>query len=789
LAEAHLQGSGRPLRVGVFIGLIDDSFQSAIWKSILARAGERNAEVIGFFGHGLGAPLPSQSTMNIAYRLALPANVDACIVLSNCVGNYEGPAGVAEFLATCSLPAVSIAFPLPGIPSVRARGGEAMVELVLHLIRSHGKRALALVTGPSHHADSLEREAAFREALAGEGLELADELLYRGQFFKESGKEAVQEFLASGKPFDAVVCLNDYMALGAMEELLARGIGVPSQVAVTGFDDIMEARWIPSPLTTVRQPLERFGIEAVDLVLDLVGGKAPPSRTLECSCVFRQSCGCPPVLPLSETALLGDIDGGEPELSGRIVAAAASDDASALLRALDDALPVESRDASDSEAFAGLKRVVYRARRDFEAERGRGAEREISPIGRFDQAFAFLDQAELRRAVQRGIATAERYKLMRVLSAKLLETFSPDALVRNWEECIRPMGFRRGFLVLFLPPVESGGRAFPERSVLLSATPSPGRGVQRREFPTELLLPPELGFSWGKAGWLLEPLVYHDEALGYILLECGSEEAKAYETLRMEMSTAVKAMLLMDDIRGSERNLERLVEVRTRELREANVDLMSQIEQRRILEAEALEISNRTMQSIGQEIHDDLCRHLVGISELAAAMEGKLSGTGSIPSESIREIRELLSSAVSRSQQFARSLYPPALEETGFVSALEDLVESLGRSPGGAALSFQREGECRIEDPAKALQLYRIVQEALTNALRHSGSDVVTLRLFRQGGLLVAEVRDFGRGLGSDSVGRGMGMKIMRYRAESIGASLEIRNVDPGVRVSCALDI
>jgi DNA-binding LacI/PurR family transcriptional regulator/signal transduction histidine kinase len=778
---------GRPPRIGIFIGFIDDSYQHAIWCSLTARARDRGAQAIGFLGHGLGAPLPSLSTMNVAYRLAGPRSVDALVVISSTVGNFTGPAGIARLIAERGLPAVSIGFPLDGVPSVRAQGRTAMIELVLHLVRAHGKRRLALVTGPERHIDSMEREAAFRETLAAEGLDFTEELLYRGQFFKESGSEAVASFLASGSEFDAVVCLNDFMALGAMEELRKRGVAVPSRVAVTGFDDVMEARWAPSPLTTVCQPLERVGGAAMDMALELLDGRLPPSQTIDCRCVFRESCGCPPTLPLSAPELAIRAMGEDPSRVARIEEAARAGDAEAMLRSLDSALSGGSGEASDASSVEGLRSLLYRAKAGRGAvppDRGGG----YVPIDCYDQAFAFLDRVELGREVRRTISASVRHSYLRELGTRLLADFSVDALVRNWEECVGSMGFGRGYLVLFVPPVEKGGGKAPARSALLASAPAPGSGVARREFPSEFLLPPGLGRSWGGAGWLLEPLVYQDEPLGYILVESGTEDPKAYETLRMEMSTAVKAALLMEEIRRSERDLERLVGMRTKELREANRDLKSQIEQRRILELEVQDISDRTLQSIGQDIHDDLCQHLAGVSMLAAVAEETLVETGSVSVESIREIRGLLESAVARSRQFARTLYPPGLEELGLVQALDDLVESLGRSAAGVSLSFRREGDCRIEDPAKALQLYRVVQEALSNALRHSGSEVVMLRLFRRDGLLVAEVRDFGRGFLPDSMGRGMGLRIMRFRAESMGARLEISSLDPGICVSCALD-
>lgn len=685
------------------MGRADDSFQEDIWNSVRARAGELGVEAIGFFGHGLGAPWPNQETLNVVYRMAGPDSLDALVVLANTVGNFEDPAVVAELVASSSLPAVSIGVPLEGMPCVSGRGDEAMGELVRHLARVHGRRRFALVTGPLRHAESVRRERAFRQAIAAEGLAFDEALHYQGKFFKVSGAEAVRKYIGEGTPFDAVVCLNDYMAMGAIEELGERGFAVPAEVSVTGFDDVREARWVSPPLTTVRQPLALLGRTALDMALELLDGRGPGAQELECACVFRQSCGCPSEPP--------------------------------------------------------------------------------SP----DLAAETASQLELKREVGKANRASERFAMTRECGVRLLGTFSIDAVVREWELSIRSMGVRKGCLVLFKGPVEPGGRVVPERSRLVASVPGPARGVAYREFPTSLLLPPGIEEAEGRASWTVEPLAYQDEALGYLLIECGAESRGVYETLRQEVSSALKGALLMEEIRAHRNDLERQVSARTAELRRANEDLRSQIERRKVLEREVQEISNRTMQSIGQDIHDDLCQHLAGVSMLAAVVEETLATTGSVAIDSIREIRELLESSVSRSRQYATTLYPPDLRSSGLVSSLEGLVESMRRTSGGMEISFQAEGEPRIEDPSRGLQLYRIVQEALSNAARHSGSDIVVLRVFAREGMLVAEVRDFGRGIEPGLATGGMGLRIMRYRAESIGARLEVRNLEPGVCVSLAV--
>jgi DNA-binding LacI/PurR family transcriptional regulator/signal transduction histidine kinase len=782
----------KPPRLGVFIGYVEDSFQRKIWRSLLREAHERGASAICFFGHGLGAPQPRDAAMNVAYRLAGPENLDALIVLSNTVGNFKGPEAVARLVADSRLPAVSIAFPLDGVPYVSIEGGDAMRDLVLHLARDHGRRRFALVTGPESHLDSRQRELAFREVLASEGLALDERLVFRGMFYKDSGAAAVRAFLASGAEMDALVCLNDYMAMGALDELRARGLSVPRDLSVTGFDDIDEAPCTCPPLTTVAQPFDLIGKAAVDMALAIARGEAPGARSLGCRFVARRSCGCPPESPL-EAALAE----GEPEdrpenssadssadesadgLEPRLAAIAADEGLSGMLRFMDGEIAADPRGA-DSRLQRALARLWAGAR-----EKGLGGE-EADIYG---QSLAFASSAALRRQNEEKIRLVDRQAFMRALGTRLLGSFSLVALARAWEDCVEPLGFRRGFLVLFGRPWDPASQSPPGESRLVTAIPEPGIGVVERRFLTNSLLPPGTAADWGGSGWLIEPLTYQNEALGYVLVELGSEDASAYETLRVEMSTALKGTLLMEEVRDNERKLERLVEIRTDELREANRDLIKQIAERAALEREIQEVSNRTMQAIGQDIHDDLCQRLIGLSMLSAVLERNLASTGIASLESVREISALLDGVVERSRRFARTLYPPALDESGLVPALEDLVDSQRGNAAGASVSFQVEGECSLDDNSVALQLYRVAQEALANALRHSGSDLVILRLVGEGGILRLEVRDFGSGFVPDGLGRGMGMRIMRYRADSIGARLEVSALNPGICVSCAVPV
>jgi signal transduction histidine kinase len=217
-----------------------------------------------------------------------------------------------------------------------------------------------------------------------------------------------------------------------------------------------------------------------------------------------------------------------------------------------------------------------------------------------------------------------------------------------------------------------------------------------------------------------------------------------------------------------------------------------EIERRMHLEQEVLEISNRTMQKIGQDLHDDLCQHLAGIAMHATVLRAGLSGSDPAAIPSIERIGTLLEDSIARAKQIARGLYPAGLEEHGLVSAVEELVES-ARSKYPAIIEFRASPDFLLSDTNRALQVYRIIQEALANALKHSGSERVEVRLFREevrgAARLVAEVSDYGVGLPKQIRGEGMGLRIMRYRAENAGAALEFERIDPGTRVTCRIPI
>ena len=192
------------------------------------------------------------------------------------------------------------------------------------------------------------------------------------------------------------------------------------------------------------------------------------------------------------------------------------------------------------------------------------------------------------------------------------------------------------------------------------------------------------------------------------------------------------------------------------------------------------------MQRIGQDLHDDLCQHLAGIAMYASVLRGGLPTSDPAAVASIEQIGNLLADSIARTKQIARGLYPAAWKSTGW----RRLSRSWSRRRAGATpppstcASLRTSGST---DTDTALQVYRILQEALSNALKHSGSERIEVRLSREPPAVVAEVTDYGSGLPPLVTGDGMGLRIMRYRATTAGAELRIERLAPGTRVSCRI--
>ncbi len=208
----------------------------------------------------------------------------------------------------------------------------------------------------------------------------------------------------------------------------------------------------------------------------------------------------------------------------------------------------------------------------------------------------------------------------------------------------------------------------------------------------------------------------------------------------------------------------------------------------RRLQRELIAAADAEQRRIGQELHDQLGSMLTGVSMLTEALQRRLERLGLPECETAAQLGSQVREAHAEARRVARGLVPLVVEIYGLVPSLQELAERVDAREG-IRCRFRKRGTVRIEDKPVALTLYRIAQEATTNAARHARARSVDIRLSANRSGTLLEIRDDGVGLdGSKPRDEGLGLRTMRYRAGLIGATIDIVAAKPrGTLVRCTL--
>ncbi len=157
-----------------------------------------------------------------------------------------------------------------------------------------GHRNIAFIKGTSSHPDAVERLRGYRSALKAHGIAYNAALTAQGHFIEEGGERAVEHWLDNGQTFSAILAANDQMACGAALALHRRGIRVPEDVSLIGFDDLPGSRYMLPPLTSVRHSIFEIGAIAARAIIAMLENGAPQLQAPAPLLVIRDSTGAPP---------------------------------------------------------------------------------------------------------------------------------------------------------------------------------------------------------------------------------------------------------------------------------------------------------------------------------------------------------------------------------------------------------------------------------------------------------------------------------------------------------------
>jgi DNA-binding LacI/PurR family transcriptional regulator/anti-anti-sigma regulatory factor len=594
--------SSRRLTIGYLAPNISDSVSLARWHGVLDMAQEQDINLICFPGWYWRDPRPGGQA-NVIYDLIDSENLDG-IVLGNIV--QESSASYDEFRDFYErhfhVPVVSMRKMLDGVPYVPLDNYQGMREVMVHLIEVHGYHRIAFMRGPEKHPYAQERYRAYMDVLEEYGLPFDLALVTPPSGWDAPAIHVLldERGLSPAIDFEAVVAVNDRKALDALTVLQTRGVQVPKDVGVVGFNDDAQDRVFTPPLTSVAMPFYEQGRRLVEMVLALLKGEKIPERVaLPSRLIVRQSCGCmtPAMVQAaaepSKTSLV-EIETTLTAHRGEILAEMVQEvgdfvEASAWVERLLDAFVAALTAGGDPRGaflFTLNEILCQVAAEDGDVTAWQGAisalRRHLLPSithqgvslwagGLWHQARVMIGETAERMRMRQMLQAKQWTQTLREVSAALITTFDVTDLMEVLAENLPRMDIPGAFLSLY-----EDSQAPAEWSRLVLAYTAEGRialAAPGIRFSSRRLIPEGM-WPQKRYTFVVKPLYFQERQIGFSLFEVGPRDGGIYEALRGEISSALQGALLSRERQQATQALdmayaamEKLVEERTAELR------------------------------------------------------------------------------------------------------------------------------------------------------------------------------------------------------------------------------
>ena len=827
----------RHVSVGVLVDRLDGDYQAAVIGGMADAAADAGINLVCLSGGELQAPTRFSDQRNAVFELAASTDLDGLVILSGTIANHCGLEHLARYCERFApLPMISVAAQVPGMTSLLIDGDTALRDGIRHLVEAHRHRRIAFLTGPRGNPEAQARLRVYRETLADFDLAPQDELIAIGDFKYEAGVEAVAVLLDQRRlDFDAIVVANDQMALGVLDALRARGVRVPRDIAIIGFDDIQEGRYTAPPLTTIRQPLRQQGRLAIEAIQQRLRGEPVDDvLTLPTELVIRRSCGCysdaRQVYMTARVETASDRSGGgEATVDGALqshrpqILAAMRDAVDGLAEGVPPAWEADLLDALVTELQGGrgegfadrvnslLERVIQSGATGSAWQPALSAlRREVIPCLASDpvlrsraedllqEARVLVGDAVEHSLAQHRLTIERRARALSDAAESISAAFDLASLADALRDDLPRLGIPSAYVVLDDGAVGGANVAFAHNSAREPAAldvfheASPGQAIA-----PDGLLP--IDHTYGMA---VEPLFFKDDRFGYAIFEMGPLGGGVYETLREQLSGALKVASLIDELK-----------VRAAELQGAYGAL--QVNQQRLLSAEKMATLGRITANIAHEMNTPLAAVRAALLEIdKRAVEYEASaGDPEVTTDDHLQIAaemrgsiRLARSAAERAAGFVRGVKTQTRdlapqEKTRFdpVPVIEESLLLLSHDSRRAA------GGVRFEAPNRAIELLgtpgrlaQIVTNLVTNALDalpESGEGRVTVTLSGDDQVARLVVQDTGSGIPLDlrdkvfepmfttkplGQGTGLGLSIVKDLVGGyFGGSIDLAS-DPG---------
>ncbi|MDX8036107.1 substrate-binding domain-containing protein [Lentzea sp. BCCO 10_0856] len=577
------------------------------WRGVSNGAQHLGCNLVCFVGSELNHPALHKRRANTVYDLISSNRIDALVVWTTRVGQLIGSDGMEEFVKQYApMPIVSVETSLAEWPTILMDNRDGMKQAVDHLIEVHGKRRIAFVRGPRTHAGARDRFLGYADSLRNHGIPFDPSLVTMpGSFIWEpnGAAESVRKMFAHIKqPPDAIAAANDDYAIGVVSALEELGFRTPEDIAVVGYDNHTNVRThdlgygnpvsrvqrevnidaATPAFTTVRAPFLEMGFRAAELAVALVRGE--PTRQhqiMPTELIVRRSCGCLPSglgdhapahdrLNINESATASTVADHLRDSLGPPSAKLPEGWAEQLVVELMAAGRGEVKGAEFLELLAEYIRTSARA--------GCEAAQWWPPLfdlHRFVTArisdATIINDLWLRVQLLLGdaFATDARFKYLsherhdqtvREAGQRLIASRDVDELTNALSEELPRLGIPGCHVMAYDTPGTARALVRFEGNELKPTPDTPFPTINLTPYPFRRNTP----FSA-----LVAPLYTDEDHLGYVIFEEGPEPGWIYEAVQQQLSSALRTIRLMQELKDARARLEERVGETEAQLRHA----------------------------------------------------------------------------------------------------------------------------------------------------------------------------------------------------------------------------
>jgi DNA-binding LacI/PurR family transcriptional regulator len=579
------------IKIAFIVNDIHDGYQQLIWSGIQQAATDLGIQVVTLPGRHIRSALKEDLPHNLLYDLMLGKIFDGYVISPTTFSSRDAFQLLNDlYLKPAGKPYVSIGIKMLDEPTVFVDNHTGLYHLATHFVRDHSYHDIGFIRGPSYNPEAEARFETFKEVLAENKLSLRMEWIPEGNFEYASGYEGAKKIWSAAEKPRALLAANDNMLLGAFEFLQEKGVSVPIDIALGGFDDIAASRFNSVPLSTVRQPIFEQAYQAVELLCKYINDRRKPGDiTLDTKPLYRESCGC-----LSRYI---DFAGGAIPRSGTGEPGSPITDRVSLM--IGSAMDLDLSDLKDPGAVATIWRELSKTlgdpdgagQREFFASLSRVLSVESGNISHLHLWSSILSAmlkingeesspemqkrgcaliqkcyvmiAEKIDQVQeaRNADQAVQFTALQKSMQRIMEAYDMEEFLRRLSEELERMNFKSFFLTFFdsdLKTTANWKEKLPESSSMRLMVHN-GKILDHTgiSFQSRRLLPESVFGNEESMSLLVQMIVYDDQPVGLMISDSGALSNDIYESLRSQISSSIRAGNLINYMVSTQEHLKK----------------------------------------------------------------------------------------------------------------------------------------------------------------------------------------------------------------------------------------